>query len=163
MVAYDNTVIAKRYMEEICSRGNFAVLEELVAKDVILRDSVMPERRGHDHVKATINEFRAAFPDLVFKIDDVLSTTSDRVVVRWTVRGTHRGHLMGLAATGRPATFKGIDILKIVDGTVREDDTYWDAYGLFQQLGVLPRLDELSRGKSPMPVSNRSGSHPALR
>ncbi|MDX2091626.1 MAG: ester cyclase [Kofleriaceae bacterium] len=162
-MAFDNTVVAQRYMEEICARANFAMLDELVAKDVIQRDSVTPERRGHDHVKATINEFRSAFPDLTFKIDDVLSTTSDRVVVRWTVRGTHKGSLMGLAATGRPATFKGIDILKIVDGMVREDDAYWDAYGLFQQLGVLPKLDELSRAKPPAAVSSHSGSFPSLR
>ena len=162
-MAYDNTTVAKQYMEEICSRGNFAMLDELVAKDVILRDSVFPEGRGHEQVKATINEFRTAFPDLVFKIDDVLSTTSDRVVVRWTVRGTHKGSLMGLAATGRTATLKGIDILKITDGLVREDDAYWDAYGLFQQLGVLPRLDELARTKQTIRASTSSGSMPMQR
>lgn len=161
-MAYDNTTIAKRYMEEICSRGDFAMLDELVAKDVILRDSVRPEGRGHDQVKMVTAELRAAFPDLVFKIDDVLSTTSDRVVVRWTVRGTHAGSLMGLAATGRTATLKGIDILKITDGMVREDDAYWDAYGLLQQLGVLPRLDELARTR-PQMSANTTGPMPAQR
>ena len=39
-----------------------------------------------------------AFPDLQISLDDELSS-GDKVITRWTARGTHQGELMGIAAT----------------------------------------------------------------
>jgi len=60
----------------------------------------------------------------------------DRVVVRWTGCGTHRGKLENIAPTDRKVTVTGIDIVHISGGKVREYWTNWDTLGMSQQLGV---------------------------
>jgi predicted ester cyclase len=62
------------------------------------------------------------------------------VVVRWTARGTHKGELMGIPATGKPVVVTGMDIFHISSGKVVESWTNWDALGMMQQLGVIPPM-----------------------
>lgn len=50
-----------------------------------------------------VTDYRAAFPDLRTTLEDVL-VDGDRVAVRGTDRGTHRGDFMGFPASGREVT-----------------------------------------------------------
>jgi predicted ester cyclase len=53
--------------------------------------------------------FASAFPNTQHSIDDLVAC-NDRVVLRVTSRGTHRGEFQGIAATGRRIEFTGIVI-----------------------------------------------------
>jgi predicted ester cyclase len=64
----------------------------------------------------------------------------DKVIVRWTCRGTHRGVFRGVAPTGKQVTFGGMNIYRIVAGKIVERWAYEDGLGLLQQLGALPSL-----------------------
>jgi predicted ester cyclase len=56
-------------------------------------------------------------------------------------REGHDGDLMGLPATGRRAESIGCNVMRIgEDGRICEETTYWDAAGLYRQLGALPDL-----------------------
>ena len=44
----------------------------------------------------------------------------DRVVVRFTIRGTHLGKFMGVPPTGKKVTWSGINILRVADGKAIE-------------------------------------------
>ena len=72
-----------------------------------------------------------------FAIDDVIEQR-DRVVIRWTAKGTHDGELNGLAPTGRSVTVTGISIQRITGNRVAESWTNWDTLGLMQQIGAAP-------------------------
>jgi predicted ester cyclase len=85
-----------------------------------------------------VGAFRAAFPDLHVKNEDVI-VEGDKVVARWTARGTHNGMLMNILPTGRQATLKGIDILRIEGGKIVERWGEFDALGMLHQLGVIPQ------------------------
>jgi predicted ester cyclase len=50
--------------------------------------------------------FAISFPDAKHSIDDILAE-NDRVVLRVTSRGTHRGEFQGIAPTDRPVEFTG--------------------------------------------------------
>lgn len=144
-MGFDNTQIARRFVEEVLSKGNFDVVDEIVAKDIIVRDNLAPEGRGSELLKSQVREYRTAFPDLTFAIDDVLQTTADRVVVQWKARGTHRGPLFGISPTNRTASVTGVEVLRIANGKIVEGTSYWNAYTVFQQLGVIPSLDVLGK------------------
>lgn len=58
----------------------------------------------------------------------------DRVVVRVTGRGTHRGEFQGIAPTGRQVSATGVGIARIVDGRIAESWAAYDALGLLDQL-----------------------------
>jgi predicted ester cyclase len=63
----------------------------------------------------------------------------DRVVVRYTLRGTHEGTTrMGVAPTGKEVTASIIGILKLADGKIVEMWTNVDFLGLMQQMGAIP-------------------------
>ena len=46
-------------------------------------------------VRQFLSIYHKSFPDMQFTIEDVI-TEGDEVVVRWMVRGTHRGEFMGI-------------------------------------------------------------------
>jgi steroid delta-isomerase-like uncharacterized protein len=77
-----------------------------------------------------------AFPDLRLTVEDMIAE-GDKVVVRNTVTGTHRGEYMGLQATGRPVTYNEIFIFRFVNGRVAETWGVVDVFSQMKQLGVI--------------------------
>ena len=69
-------------------------------------------------------------------IDD-MAADGDRVVLRWTARGTNTGEMMGMPATGKPVRVTGIIINRIAAGKMVEGWGNFDALGMLQQLGVI--------------------------
>ncbi|MDQ4101228.1 MAG: ester cyclase [Thermoproteota archaeon] len=59
-----------------------------------------------------------AFPDLHFKIEDILAE-DDKVAYRLTVNGTHKGEFQGIPPTNKKVSFSSTGISNIVDGKVR--------------------------------------------
>ncbi len=94
---------------------------------------------GREANRAFWADFFAAFPDLTATMDDLVMA-GDKVVGRFTYRGTHRGPLFGIPPTGRPVEMHSIDIWRVAGGEFAE---HWDELNLlevFQQLGVIPPL-----------------------
>jgi steroid delta-isomerase-like uncharacterized protein len=72
----------------------------------------------------------------------------DRVVVRWSSRGTHQAEVHGLPPTGKEVTNSGVNIFRIEDGKIAEVWDIFDRLWLWQQLGVLPNLrDALAQAR----------------
>jgi len=44
MSAQENKAIARRWAEEVWSKGNFGLIEELVAPEYVARDAINPGR-----------------------------------------------------------------------------------------------------------------------
>ena len=102
MSTVDNASIVRRWFAEY-NRGNLAVAGELVAADIINHDAPPDLPPGREGYLRYIADVRAGLPDLRVTIEDLLAD-GDRVAVRLTLRGTHRGDLSGLAPTGKPVT-----------------------------------------------------------
>lgn len=140
MSAESNKALSRRLLEEAFNAGNIDVVDELVAAGFVNHDAAIPEPTvGPDAAKANIAGYRTAFPDLRIKVEDQIAD-DDRVVTRWSAKGTHEGELMGMPATGKQSTVTGITIDRIVDGRIAESWTNWDTLGMLQQLGVVPAL-----------------------
>jgi len=77
------------------------------------------------------------YPDLHIKIEDMIAE-DDKVAVRLTAHGTHRGDFMGLPATGKQYTISETHIFHMRDGKVAEHWRDADMLGLMRQLGGLP-------------------------
>ncbi len=95
------------------------------------------EIHGREGIEQFYGALRAAFPDLRITIEDQVAE-GDRVVTRWTARGTHTGAFQGIPPTGKQGRMTGIDIDRIADGKVVECWVNSDDLGLLQQLGVIP-------------------------
>jgi ketosteroid isomerase-like protein len=75
------------------------------------------------------------------KVEEMIAE-GDRVMVRWSSRGTHLGESHGLPPTGKQVTNSGINIFRVADGKIAEVWDIFDRLWLWQQLGVLPKIEE---------------------
>lgn len=131
-----NKALDRRLIEEGISKGNMAVLEELIDRNVndhSLATLGLPN--GLEGIKQFTNIFLSAFPDLHFTIEDVIAE-GDTVVTRSTWSGTNKGDFMGMPATNKPVKVSGVDITRWVNGKAIEHWAVQDMMGLMQQLGV---------------------------
>jgi steroid delta-isomerase-like uncharacterized protein len=95
--------------------------------------------QGQEGVRQFVSQYRSAFPDLHFTIEDMIAE-GDNVITRWSVTGTHEGNLLGIPPTGKRTTGTGNTFIRFVDGKDQEDWVNWDALGLMHQLGVIPSM-----------------------
>ena len=86
---------------------------------------------------------RAAFADLRVTIEDLVAE-GDKVVKRFTLRGTHTGAFEGLPPTGKQIMLDGITIVRLADGKIQEIWEAYDMLGVLQQLGVIPQAERAS-------------------
>lgn len=138
MVTDENKVIVRRFFEaaeEFWRSGDANVFDRALPPDYVNHTpDLPPDREGF---KQAIPQFRAAFPDLRIAIEDLV-TEGDKVAVRVTNRGRHRGEFMGIPPTAKPITVTELHIWRVADGRLVERWGEWDALGLLQQLGALP-------------------------
>jgi len=130
-----NEAIARRYFEEIFNKGKLEVAEEIVANTCINHDRVN-EVQGIGGVKELAAKYRKAFPDLHLAIEDTISQ-ADKVVVRWSWSGTHKGDLAGLAPTGKQTGGTGTTVFRVAGGKIAESWVNWDTLGMLEKLGVV--------------------------
>jgi predicted ester cyclase len=94
--------------------------------------------RGPDGFNANVQSLLAGFPDIRFRIEDLLAE-GDRVMVRWAWTGTHSGTFRGIAPTGRRVSTTGIVLYQLRDGKVVRNWLESDRLGVLQQLGIVPQ------------------------
>jgi steroid delta-isomerase-like uncharacterized protein len=140
MSVEENKADTRRAIKGFWNQGNMALLDEFWAPNYVNHDPTNPEVRDLEGFKQWVIAARTAFPDLNVTIDDLIAE-GDKVVTRWTVRGTHKGEFGKIPATGKQVTFTGITISRFVDGKTVE--SWWsdDDLGLMQQLGVIPPME----------------------
>ena len=78
-----------------------------------------------------------AFPDFEITVEDVVAE-GNKVMTRWTARGTHQGDLMGTPPSGKTVEMEGITFNRVIDGKVIEQRENADMMGLLQQIGAIP-------------------------
>jgi steroid delta-isomerase-like uncharacterized protein len=133
----ENKTLARRFNEDVWGRGDHAALEELLDPDFVDHDALPGQPPGREGHKQILAAFRSAFPDLNVTTEDIVAE-GDKVVSRWTARGTHQGELLGIAPTGNGVTIKGIDVLRVAEGRIVERWAQFNDLEMMQQLGVVP-------------------------
>lgn len=135
-----NKNLVYRMFEELWNQGNLAIVEEIFSRNYVGHDPTDPnpetrETHGHQDIRNFVRMMRSAAPDIHFTVEDLIAD-GDKVIARWTAKGTQRGDLPGVPATGRSAIVSGVTIYRITDDRISEGWQNWDAMGMLQQLGV---------------------------
>jgi len=130
----ENKDLVRRWIENL-NKQNWAAISEFLASNFIGHN---PEREIHrEDMKESFTRFYKAFPDYLWTIDDMVAE-GDRVAVRMTGLGTHKGEYAGAAPTGKQVKLADIGIFRITGGKIVEDWAQRDIMGFLQQLGVIP-------------------------
>jgi steroid delta-isomerase-like uncharacterized protein len=130
-----NKATARRFFEEGSNRRDYAVFDEVLTPNwVYYGYSAAPAGMGG--LKERLGSLFTAFPDYHVTIEDLIAE-GDKVVVRYTARGTHRGVFLGTAPTGKTIVYQGVDILRFVDGQIMERWNCHDRLSWLQQVGIV--------------------------
>lgn len=131
--AVNNKELVRGLYEDFINRGRLDVLDQLVADDYEGPDGA----RGPSAFRANIASVRAGFPDIQFRVEDLIAE-GDRVVVRWSWVGTHAGPFRGIPPTNKRVTNSGIAIYQFRDGEIIRNWLETDRLGALQQIGAAP-------------------------
>jgi steroid delta-isomerase-like uncharacterized protein len=111
-------------------------IDELVEPDALIRTPVPLDATGPQALKQVWAVLLRAFPDLHLTVEDMIAE-GDKVVVRNTVTGTHRGEYVGLLPTGKSVTYNEIFIFRFAEGRIAETWGVVDVFSQMKQLGVI--------------------------
>ena len=134
-VQEQNKAISRHWREEI-DKGNWGINEELVSPNFVLHMPGSPPM-NLEGVTHMFKMFYGAFPDLYHTFDDFVAE-GDKVALRFTLNGTHKGDFQGIPPTGKKVKISASVVDRIVDGKIVEHWSLLDTMGMMQQLGVIP-------------------------
>ena len=120
-----NKATVRRFYEQVVNGGDLRAVGDLIH----------PSFGDPETIAQRVQVWRAALPDGRRTIEDLVAE-GDRVVVRYTDRGTHRGPFFGVPATGRAVEYGGTWVLRMAEGKIAEGWHAMDTLGLLQQLGA---------------------------
>jgi predicted ester cyclase len=136
-VAADVKALAKRFNDEVFTRGNVEVIDELVADDYVEHQEFPGLEPTKDGLKQFVQLWHAAFSDINVETLS-LGIDGDELWVHSRFTGTHTGDFMGIPATGKSVTLAMMDRVKIRDDKAIEHWGVSDDLGMMMQLGVVP-------------------------
>jgi steroid delta-isomerase-like uncharacterized protein len=137
MSTAENKAVIAAFLEDVINQGRLERADDLVALDFVELDPLPGQQQGRQGLKDVIGGLRAAFPDMHWVIDEMIAE-EDMVVTRFTWAGTQRGTFLGIPATGKRVTVKGVVIDQLAAGRMAKSRILMDTMSLMQQLGVIP-------------------------
>ncbi len=139
-----NKEIVRRTHNEVWSKGNMAVADELYASDYIAHWTSDPDTRGLDEFKKVVMEARTVFSDYIENIEQIVAE-GDLVVTRFSSSGVFKGKIMGISLNDKKVTGHEIAIHRIVNSKIAEQWTVADSLGMMQQLGMELKPKEVKK------------------
>ena len=120
----DNKALIRQYLAALSGKDKAESIVNIYVNDKKLKH----------HIKL----FESAFPRYKLIIEDMIAEV-DKVAVRATFQGIHRGELMGIQPTSKEITISGMLIYRISNGKIVEHWMKFDNLGMMEQLGVIPK------------------------
>ena len=137
MSTEENKDLARRSWEMLVNQQNPDAIDELYTPNFVWHE---PDQdiQGSEEARQFLSAYLSAFPDMHVSVEEVIAE-GEKVVTRWTIRGTHQGELEEFGpSTGRQIEIKGITIHRIEDGKIAEEWERYDNLSIMQQLGLAP-------------------------
>ncbi len=118
MVATPSELV-ERFYRQVWNTADEAEARKILTPDFRFRASLGPELRGPGGFIAYLRSVHAALDHFTCTIEELIAT-ADRAAARMSFRGTHRGILFGIAATGRDIRWSGAAFFKTSGGVIAE-------------------------------------------
>ena len=131
---------AKELMEKAWNEGDVGGLDLILAPNVIFHHPPFPDVMGIEAYKQHILNDRATFPDLHIAPEEPIVGVTD-AVVRWTMTIKHLENWpTATMPTDKPVIVTGVTVSHVEHGQVVEMWEHADYLGMFQQLGLAPKM-----------------------
>ena len=114
-----NKLLVRRFYEEVINTGNVELIENYISSEYTEIHDSKRHVLGIEGAKAHILGVRQTYHDLHIAIEQQIAE-DEWVVTCITARGMHKGSWLGIKPTGKPVTFTGVNIDRVVDGQIVE-------------------------------------------
>lgn len=131
-----NKPTAQRFYNDVINEANYDLIDEIVSPDFVEHEGFPGLGTDRESVKGFFTLMRTAFPDLKFTVEDLLED-GEKIVVRATITGTHKGEFMEIPPTGKSVSVQAIDIVRFENGKVMEHWGVTDTAAMMEQLGAM--------------------------
>ncbi len=142
-MSQQENIDATKKFGEAANTGNFELFNEVVAQGAVDHDPAPGQGVGPEGFRQFFTELRSAFPDLKIEVEHMV-TDEDNVAFAYTVTGTHQGDFMGVPATGKRISARGMQIGRYENGKLVERWGSSDELGILKQLGQV-NIDPTAR------------------
>ncbi len=143
----NNTAIAEqvaRLFNEVFHQRQYELLEGLLTPDFTFQYPFPGFSSGAEGIRQFSEMFHTAVPNFELEIHDLFGT-NDRAAIRWTLRGRHDGHLLGIPATSRYVSLSAIGIYH-GDGDperIKTGSLEMNTLGMLQQIDRVEQIGTL--------------------
>ncbi len=127
-----NKANTRKVFEEILNTGKLELLDLVVADEFTGPHGL----KGAAGFAATVRPVIAAFPDVKWTIEDIIAE-GDKVVVRWSWKGTNINSFDGFPANNKAVIHHAIHIFQFSGGKITNAWMQSDRLGFYQQIGVI--------------------------
>jgi steroid delta-isomerase-like uncharacterized protein len=131
----ENKAVASRVLLEKMGQGRFDIQPELYGPGFIAHGFGRNYTLAED--EASARQLRAAFPDLVVKVDRIIAE-GDMVALHWSSSGTNTVAVPGFPGQGKRANVDGMSFFRFADGKIVEEWSTYDNLTILKQLGLIP-------------------------
>ena len=131
----ENKAVASRVLLEKMGQGRFDIQPELYGPGFVAHGFGRNYTLAED--EASARQLRAAFPDLVVKVDRIIAE-GDMVALHWSSSGTNTVAVPGFPGQGKRATVDGMSFFRFADGKIVEEWSTYDNLSILKQLGLIP-------------------------
>ena len=135
MTSIDLAQRTRRLIEVGMGQGDFSVLDEFMAEDIV--EHQRGNHGGRDGAKEVAATLHRWMSDFSLTVEDLV-VSDDMVWTRNRARGINTGSVMGNPPSGKPVEVDVIDILRFEDGIAVEHWGIADQVGLMFQVGAMP-------------------------
>jgi predicted ester cyclase len=135
--------VVHRFIQDVYNRQNPGAAVDTCSRRYAWHGGTLGEARGLAAYQTVLVAFFVAFPDLSLEVLDTVAE-DDRVVVRFSLSGTHLGDFQGIPPTRRRVLSTGTNTYRIEDGRIVEEWWQGDVLVLLQQMDAAPSTVHLS-------------------
>ncbi|MCT9871962.1 MULTISPECIES: ester cyclase [Micrococcaceae] len=119
---------------EFINTADEQIGDEIISPSATFHVPFLPEPvQGPSGYLQIIGIMRQAFPDVQWSLEETV-IEGNTVAARFTLRGTHQGEFLGIAATGKAIQAQAMNIYRFVDGQISEEHGLPDLFGLMMQI-----------------------------
>ncbi len=125
--------IAIDFFSEIWNQGDESAIDKFISVNTVGNDPQFGT--GRESFRKKWREWQRAFPDINFRIDDVI-VEGNKVVTRWHLTGTQSGPLEGMPPSNKKVAVDGVSIDEIKNSQLISGFDAWDSLNFRKQLGL---------------------------
>lgn len=131
-----NIEVVEKFIRFI-NTGDVELGQSIISPEVIFYAPTSAEpMHGFQGYVSVLEMMRGAMPDVQWKVEEIISG-NNKVVVRFTMTGTHVNQFVGIPATGKKICVTAMNIYEFNNGKIIREHGLPDLFTMLLQLGAM--------------------------